>query len=208
VIRPSGGAAPGAARRRTLVQRAFRHRGDDLRRRVVHGASFTFVGIFLRTAITVGSMSILARLLTPADFGHVAMATVVTEFAMLFATFGFGPTLIQQVRVTRIQLDTVFWAALALGGLISASVFGLSFYSELLFADQIAGELLRVLCLTFVLEELTVVPSSLLSRLFMFRQLLIVQVVQLVCRAGTAVHAHASARRPHCRSGPRCRTTV
>jgi len=187
VIRPSGGAAPGAARRRTLVQRAFRHRGDDLRRRVVHGASFTFVGIFLRTAITVGSMSILARLLTPADFGHVAMATVVTEFAMLFATFGFGPTLIQQVRVTRIQLDTVFWAALALGGLISASVFGLSFYSELLFADQIAGELLRVLCLTFVLEELTVVPSSLLSRLFMFRQLLIVQVVQLVCRAGTAV---------------------
>jgi len=173
--------------RRTLVQRAFTHTADNLSRRVVHGVTFTFLGIALRTSITVGSMSILARLLTPADFGHLAMATVVTELAALFANFGFGSILIQRPRVSRIQLDTVFWASLALGIIFSGAVFALSFFTESLFADPVAGQLLRLLCLTFVLSELTVVPSSLMSRLFMFRQMLSVQVTLLVFRAGTAV---------------------
>jgi O-antigen/teichoic acid export membrane protein len=171
----------------TTVQRSFHPASDDLGRRVVHGAGFTFLGIAVRTVITIGSMSILARMLAPSDFGHVAMATVVTELAALFANFGFGSILIQQPRIARVQLDTVFWASLVLGFSLTVIVFGLSFFSELVFADPIAGELLRVLCLTFVLDEMTVVPSSLLSRLLMFRKLFFVQLVMLPCRAGVAV---------------------
>jgi O-antigen/teichoic acid export membrane protein len=176
-----------SSRSLTLVQRAFRPSSENLGRRVVDGAAFTFMGIAIRTAITVGSMAILARLLTPADFGHIAMATVVTELAALFANFGFGYILIQRSKIARIQIDTMFWAALSLGVLLTSVVFGLSFVAGYFFDDKMVGALLHVLCLTFILEELTVVPRSLMARMMMFRADFVVQALMLFFRAGTAV---------------------
>jgi O-antigen/teichoic acid export membrane protein len=177
----------GSNRPLTLVQRAFRPSSNDLGRRVVDSTAFTFLGIAIRTGITLSSMAILARLLTPADFGHVAMATVVTELAALFANFGFGYILIQRSKIARIQIDTTFWAALGLGILLTFAVFAMSFVAGHFFDDPMVAMLLRVLCLTFVLEELAVVPRSLMARMMLFRADFAVQATMLFFRAGTAV---------------------
>ena len=154
---------------------------------MVNGAAFTFLGIALRTTITVGSMAVLARVLTPADFGHIAMATVVTELAAVFASFGFGSILIQRLRISRIQIDTMHWSAVGLGMTLTVLVFGLSFFANHLFQDAMVGPLLRVLCLSFILEELTMVPRSLLARRMQFRQDFYAQSSMLLARAGTAI---------------------
>ncbi len=169
------------------MRRSFRPSGDNLSRRVVRGASFTFLGIGLRTVATIGSMAVLARLLTPADFGHIAMATVVTELAALFSNFGFGSILIQRARLSRLQMDTMFWAAMLLGLALTVAVWCLSFASQPLFGSALVGELLRVLCVVFVLEELAVVPRSLLSRLMMFEIDFVVQAGMILLRAGLAI---------------------
>ena len=178
--------APAHARR-TLVQNAFRTNSDNLSLRVVHGASFAVAGIAVRVGITLVSMAVLARLLTPADFGHVVMANVVTELAVVFSSFGLGQIIIQRKRLARLQIDTIWWATLALGILLTTVVAGISFLVSVFFFIPLAGELLRVLCLTFVLDQLTVVPNSLLSRTLMFRQLFGVQVATLLFRAGSAI---------------------
>lgn len=95
-------------RRDTIVRRAFVLDSRQLGGRVVIGAGFKFAGIALRTLITFGSLAVLARLLEPADFGYVAMATVVTEFAALFSTFGMTNVLTQRQVINRLQIDTVF----------------------------------------------------------------------------------------------------
>lgn len=178
---------PTLKRPRNWVQKAFRPTSDNLGQRVVKGAAFTFMGIGLRTAITIGSMAVLARLLTPTDFGHVAMATVITELAALFANFGFGSILIQRPRITRLQIDTMHWSAIGLGTFLTTLVFALSFFANLLFADDKVGPLLRVLCLSFILEELTMVPRSLLARRMMFKQDFYIQSTMMLARAGTAI---------------------
>lgn len=175
------------SRPRDRVQKAFQSNSDDLGRSVVNGAAFTFVGIAFRTAITVGSMAILARLLTPTDFGHIAMATVVTELAAVFANFGFGSILIQRLRISRIQMDTMHWSAVGLGAILTALVFGLSFIVDQLFQDDMVGPLLRVMCVSFLLEELTMVPRSLMARRMKFNLDFYVQSSMLLARAGTAV---------------------
>lgn len=174
-------------RRLSFVQRAFRPRADDLGRSVAHGAALTFLGIGIRTAITFGSMAVLARLLTPADFGHVAMATVVTELAALFANFGFGAILIQRQSISRIQIDTMFWSAVVLGVLLTLSVLVTSLFAGQIFNDPKVGELLRVMGVMFILEELTVVPRSLLTRMLMFRQDMMVQIGMMLIRAGVGI---------------------
>ena len=176
-----------SSRSLTLVQRAFRPSSENLGRRVVDGAAFTFLGIAIRTAITIGSMAILARLLTPADFGHIAMATVVTELAALFANFGFGYILIQRSKIARIHMDTMFWAALGLGVLLTSVVFALSFVAGYFFDDKMVGKLLQALCLAFIFEELSIVPRSLMARMMMFRADFLIQTLMLFFRAGVAV---------------------
>jgi len=173
--------------RYALVRRAMVLDADNLTQRVVSGAGLTFLGIALRTLITVGSMAILARLLTPADFGYLAMATVITEFAAMLGSFGLTNILIQRRRVTRLQLDTIFWAAFGTGCTLASLVFGLSFVAGHLFGDAIIGSLLRVLCLNFVISALGTVSEALLARLMRFHIVFVIQVTAIAIRSAVAV---------------------
>jgi PST family polysaccharide transporter len=145
------------------------------------------LGIALRTAMTIGSTAVLARLLLPADFGYLAMAAVVTEFAGLFGSFGFTNVLIQRRRITRLQLDTVFWATLAIGIALMLLVYVLSFFSGVLFADAKVGTLLRVLCLNFPLTSLTAVSWVVLSRQLKFRSQFAITTGAVAIRSASAV---------------------
>lgn len=173
--------------RESLVRSAFVLNSDNLGRRVVSGAGFQFLGIALRTLITLVSMAALARLLAPADFGYIAMATVVTEFAVLFSNFGLTSVLIQRRVINRLQLDTVFWASALLGAVLAGAVFLGSFFAGWLFADPLIPGLLRVLCLTFLFGGLTAAPSAVLARLLRFRTEFWIQIVSMAIRSLVAV---------------------
>jgi O-antigen/teichoic acid export membrane protein len=173
--------------RHELVRSAFRLNAENLGRRVVSGASFTFLGIALRTFITLGSTAILARLLTPADFGHVAMAAVVTEFTGLFGGFGFANLLIQRKTITRLQMDTVFWASVIIGLILTGVVFILAPLASWVFANETTGALLRLLCFSFLLNSLTVVHEATLSRLMRFRTEFWILITVIGVRSSVAI---------------------
>lgn len=175
------------SRRRSLFRQSLLLDSSNLGSRVVRGAGFQTIGIALRTLITLGSTAVLARLLVPADFGYVVMATVVTEFAALFAGFGFANLLIQRKRITRLQVDTVFWASIGVGCALALMVFAASFLAGRLFADPIVGTLLRVLCLTFALSGFNVVCWIVLARLMRFRVEFWLQIITVAVRAAAAI---------------------
>ena len=80
---------------------------------MVTGAAFTFLASRCEPPLPWAPW----RCCPAADanrFGHIAMATVITELAAVFANFGFGSILIQRLRITRIQIDTMYWSALGL----------------------------------------------------------------------------------------------
>jgi len=180
--------APGSHHsKRNLIQRSFVLDSGNIGQRVAIGTGYKIVGIALRTAITIASTAVLARLLTPADFGYMAMATVLTEFASLFGVFGFTNVLIQRKVITRIQLDTVFWATLCVGCLLAAIVVSLSYFSDWLFDDPGVAPLLRVLSLAFIFNSLTAVPWVVLSRHMQFGIEFWAQIGVALLRAITAI---------------------
>lgn len=174
-------------RPRTLVRSAYRLDASGLGARVVSGAGFQFLGIVMRTLITIGSTAVLARLLSPSDFGYLAMATVVTEFAALFGNFGFANVLIQRQRISRMQLETVFWASVLLGSALALIVFAASYFIDLLFPDPLVGQLLRWLCLSFPIAGLSAYAWVVLARLMRFRTEFWIQMSSNVIRAVVAV---------------------
>jgi O-antigen/teichoic acid export membrane protein len=89
--------------------------GDGLRRTAVRGAGATIAGQAGNFAVMIGSVVVLARLLTPADFGIV---TMVTTFSLLFRSFGlngFTELIMQREELTHSLASNLFWINLGIG---------------------------------------------------------------------------------------------
>lgn len=170
-----------------MIRSAFVLDSSNLGSRVAVGAGYTFLGIALRTLLTIGSMAILARLLVPADFGYVAMASVVTEFASLLGGFGFVNILIQRRVINRLQLDTAFWTSAAVGATLTSLVFLLSFAAAWFYSDPLTGELLRVMCLAFLVNSLFNVHEAIIGRLMRFKIEFFIQLFAITVRAVSAI---------------------
>lgn len=79
---------------------------------------------------------ILARLLTPKDFGVVAMATIVSGFANSFAEFGAQQLLIRQRDVTRADIDSAWTVHVFQGLLVALIIFFSAPYIADFFKDE------------------------------------------------------------------------
>jgi O-antigen/teichoic acid export membrane protein len=92
---------------------------DDLKARAVRGGFAKLCGQIANFVLRIVSVAILARLLDPADFGLVAMATVVTGIFGLFTTAGLSSATVQQATITYEQISTLFWINLGVGILLA-----------------------------------------------------------------------------------------
>lgn len=174
-------------RQRNSLQQSFLLDSAGVGGRAVRGAGFQFLGMGLRTVITIGSTAVLARLLLPQDFGYMAMAGIATELAALLSNFGLSNLLVQRRRITRLQMDTVFWASLGIGVVLTTALVLASFFVGSLFSEPRVSEFLRLMALSFTLMPLTVIPSVVLMRLMKFRAEFVVQLSAAMCRAGVAI---------------------
>ena len=91
---------------------------QDLRGRTVRGAFTSALAQAAVVGLKTGAIVLLSRLLSPRDFGLVAMATSVIGFLSLFRDFGLSTASIQKVDVTEDQVAGLFsrsmcWSACA-----------------------------------------------------------------------------------------------
>ncbi|MGA8761243.1 MAG: lipopolysaccharide biosynthesis protein, partial [Stellaceae bacterium] len=89
--------------------------GRELRRLAVRGAAATVSGQGLALVAQIVSTVVLARLLTPSDFGVVAMVTTFSLLLMSFGLNGLTEVLIQCDEVDRYQASNLFWINCAAG---------------------------------------------------------------------------------------------
>jgi O-antigen/teichoic acid export membrane protein len=144
-------------------------KGDhELRRLAVRGAAATVSASALALGAQVISTVMLARILTPADFGVVTMATT---FSLLLASFGlngFMDAIIQFEEMDRHTASNLFWLN-AGAGLLLAIAFGGSgsllarFYGNPLVANVVAG-----LSVGIFIAALSAVHQALLKRAMRF----------------------------------------
>ena len=87
----------------------------DLGRRAVRGGVVSVAMQYGNGVLQIVAAVILARLLTPADFGLVAIVTVLTSFAPLLIDFGLGDATAQRDKITPSQISSLFWLSLGVG---------------------------------------------------------------------------------------------
>ena len=122
---------------------------------------------------TLLSFVILARLLSPDDFGLVAMASVYVSFVGLFIDPGWGTALIQKESLDREHLDTSFWISVLVGSLLSFVGVGLSGVIATIFKEPRLSPIVAWLSVGFFVSSLSVIQQAILQRDMSFKGLAI-----------------------------------
>ena len=152
-------------------------RATTLTSRTLSGLLWTAWGAGAHAALQLLVLVVLARLLTPAQFGVVSAALIVVNFSRILYQFGFGPALVQLPRLEPRHVGTAFTASVAFGLALGAVIWlaAPAAAQALRIAD--AGPVLRALAWMFPLLGLGLVPESLLMRELRFRWLANADVV-------------------------------
>ena len=120
----------------------------------------------------VGSLAVffvLAHLLTPDDFGLVALANVCLAFMQIFLQQGFAQALIQRQELEQEHLDTAFWTNLAIGIILMvACVTGADWVASEFKQPRLAP-ILRAFSLLFLIVSFSSVQQAILERKFAFK---------------------------------------
>lgn len=129
-----------------------------------------------RTAAPIVTV-ILARLLTPADFGVVATAMIAISFAQMFWDAGLGRALIQTNEVPEKAAHVVFWTNFGLGLVTYFLLFLAAPWLAVFFNSPESEPVLRVLGLVIVIASLSSVQQALFVRALNFRRLFWVRLL-------------------------------
>lgn len=148
---------------------------DDLGGRASRGGALMFGSQGARFALQTLSTVVLARLLTPDDYGLFGMVAVVVGFAAIFKDMGLSTATVQASSVTRRQIDAMVWINLAVSVCIGAAVLLSAPIVATFYGQPELAPMTAALSLTFVVGGLTIQHEALLRRHFRFGELAVIQ---------------------------------
>jgi O-antigen/teichoic acid export membrane protein len=114
---------------------------------------------------------ILARLLSPTEFGIAAVATMVVQFGYRITQFGLNAAIVRVRHLRREHETSVFSFNLAVGLAIYLALVLAAPRIGRFFGSEDSGRLLPLAALVFVVAPFGTVPGALLSREFRYREL-------------------------------------
>jgi teichuronic acid exporter len=141
----------------------------SLRSQALSGFRWTASVRLLSQVITWAITLIVIRLLTPADYGLLAMATVFVSVLAMFSEMGLGAAVVQKSDVDTPLLRRVFGVVLAIHFFLAASLALSAPVIAAFYGEPRVIPVIRVLSLQFVLAGFAVIPDAQLQRRMEFR---------------------------------------
>ena len=84
-----------------------------LKQSTAKGAFVTSLAQLAKVIVQFGSVIVFSRLLSPVDFGLLAMVAPLYGLALIFQDFGLGHATVQSAQVTPAQSNALFWLNIA-----------------------------------------------------------------------------------------------
>jgi O-antigen/teichoic acid export membrane protein len=127
------------------------------------------VSTWTNNLLSLGVVALLARLISPSEYGLVALASVYVAFGQVFISETVSEALVQRHALDPEHLDAAFWTMAMLG--VFATVSGIAVAPLLgrLFSEQAVVPILQVISLRLLFDSLMTVPNALLLRRLDFK---------------------------------------
>lgn len=142
---------------------------STLKRQMLSGVFYTAVARYSGIFISLVVMGVLARLLTPDDFGIVAIATVFINFFQIFTNIGISAAIVQYKELTTHQVNEIYMFTIWMGIGLSLLFFIASWPIAAYYSDLRLIPIMQCLSLGLFFSSAGIVPNALFSRNKRFR---------------------------------------
>jgi PST family polysaccharide transporter len=160
---------------------------ENIKRQAVRGASFQTIGGIIQVIIRLAGSMILARLLTPADFGIFALTTLVFGLFSQFSLLAAPQAIVAKRNISQKQLNSIFVLNMAVHLIISIIIFITSNYIGFFYDEPRLGEILKVISILTLIKGLSKVSGTLLTRNMQFYYINIVGIISAIVEVGVAI---------------------
>ena len=162
-----------------------------MRRSAVRGAGAAMAGSAGCFAVQIGSVVVLARLLTPSDFGIVTMVTTFSLLLRSFGANGFTELIMQREEVTDSLASNLFWINLGIGTILTLAFASSGLLLALFYHNMAVVQVTEGMSLTIGIGCLGYIHTGLLQRAMQFRTIAIIgfvgQVLQYIVSIALAM---------------------
>ncbi len=156
------------------------HLMDTIGGRTARGGVVTMASHGLKFAISIIATAILARLLSPQDYGLIGMVAVATNFVAMFKDLGLSHATVQRAEISSQQISTLFWVNLTLSvttmGLMALLAPAVAWF----YGDPRLTLITIVSATGFIVGGLTVQHEALLRRQMRFMTLSAIALTSMI----------------------------
>ena len=143
----------------------------------LRGFAWSFTGSAGQAVLQIGATVVLARLLTPAEFGSAAAALLVVGLTQLVTQLGVAASLVHRTDLTDTEIAAAFWFSVIGSAVFAAGMVAYSAPLGGFVGLPPDSHLLRLLSVTLLLAGVTAVPAGLLQRRLRFRPMAVVDLL-------------------------------
>lgn len=136
----------------------------NIKKELSSGIFYTAIAKYSGIVISLLVTGILSRLLSPKDFGVVAIATVIIGFFSIFTDMGISPAIIQHKDLSKRDLSEIFSLTILMGVILSGLFFSASWVIAKWYNSPILSILCQLLSINLFFASITIVPGALFYR--------------------------------------------
>ncbi|MET0533815.1 MAG: lipopolysaccharide biosynthesis protein, partial [Steroidobacter sp.] len=140
-----------------------------------------------RVSVQLLGLLVLSRLLTPADFGLVAIVFAISNFAMLLRDMGMASAIIQRATLDEETTLTAHWTNCFIGLTLAAALLVLSHPLEIIFKAPGLASLVQLSAVSFPFLSGTTVHQALMERANKFSTVARIEIISLLTGFAVAV---------------------
>lgn len=130
---------------------------------------------------------VLARMLTPDDFGCIGMILIFVAISQVLVDGGFGAALIQKIEPSKADYSTTFYWNIIFSVVLYGLIYGIAPAVARFFDIAMLEDLLRVIGLVVIINSLSIVQRTILRKHLNFKRIAITNIVAYSTSAIVAI---------------------
>lgn len=160
---------------------------STLKQQTISGMLWSAIQRFGTMIISFVSNVVLARLLSPDDYGCIGLLTIFIVLAETFVNGGFGAALIQKKEPTKDDYSTVFYWNIIVSILLYILLFFVAPYVAVFYKIPLLSSVLRVQGIILIIHALSIVQLNILRKQLQFKKLSVIQIVASIISVVIAI---------------------
>ena len=161
--------------------------GESLKHTAVKGVSWSFADNIANSGITFLVGLVLARLLTPEEYGIMAMIAIFIAISNSIIDSGFSNALIRKTNVKRIDYNTVFYFNLVVGTAIYILLYLVAPLISDFFKEPLLVPVTRVIGLTLIINALAIIQRTIMVKEIDFKTQMKVSLIASLTSGGIGI---------------------